>query len=119
LWEEVADMSRKKNPKIKVINQIKKGDILEIQVQHRYPSITGLATIGDSDDFMRKEAAVYLKEMKATYNGKEVGTFLMSSAVSANPRISFPLKVDEPGMLKVSFESNTGEKFEAEKEIKF
>lgn len=110
-------MARVKKPRLKLITKIKKGDIIEVQVQQKYPSITGLATIGDSDDFMRKEPAVYLKEMTAYFNEEVVGTFLMSSAISANPRITFPLRVDKSGTLKVVFKSNGVDVFESTKEI--
>lgn len=112
-------MARKiRPPKIRIPKKIKRGDIIVVKVQAKYPSLTGLGTIGDTDEFMRKEPAVYLREMKVSYNGKEVSTFMMSSAVSENPRIEFSLKVDEPGILKVVFESNKGETFETSKEIK-
>ena len=111
-------MSRKiRPPKIRLPRNIKRGDIINVKVQARYPSITGLGTIGDTDDFMRKEPARYLREMKVIYNGTEISTFMMSSAVSENPRIEFSMKVDEPGTLKVLFESNKGETFEASKKI--
>jgi sulfur-oxidizing protein SoxZ len=112
-------MARNKKPRIRLPKKIQKGDILEVRVQQRYPSETGLDFFPDTDDFIRKEPAVYLKKMTAYYNGKVVGEMLMSAAVSANPRISFPLRVSEPGELKVVFESNKGEKFEETKEVKF
>jgi hypothetical protein len=112
-------MARKiRPPKIRLPRKIRLGDVIVIKVQARYPSITGLGTIGDTDDFMRKEPARYLREMKVIYNGTEISTFMMSSAVSENPRIEFSMKVDAPGTLKVLFESNKGETFEAVKEIK-
>ncbi len=61
---------KKKPPKIKLPRKIKKGDIINVAVQPKYPSITGLATIGDTDDFYRKEPAVYLKEMEVFYAWK-------------------------------------------------
>ncbi|MDH5639515.1 MAG: thiosulfate oxidation carrier complex protein SoxZ [Nitrospinota bacterium] len=112
-------MARRKSPKIKIVNKIKKGDVLEVQVSQKYPSSTGLGLFPDSEEFIRKEPAIYLNKMTAYYNGKEVGSLDMSSAISANPRISFPLKVDKPGTLKVVFTSNEGEEFESTKEIEF
>lgn len=112
-------MARKKKPRIKLAKKIQKGDILEVRVKQKYPSDTGLGLFPDSDEFIRKEPAVYLKKMTAYFNGKVVGEMLMSAAVSANPRISFPLRVDMPGELKVVFESNKGEKFEETKTIRF
>lgn len=110
---------RRKSPKIKLIKRIKKGDVIEVQVSQKYPSSTGLGVFPDSEEFIRKEPAVYLNEMKALYNNKLVGSLLMSAAMSPNPRISFPLKVDKPGVLKVIFKSNQGETFESTKTINF
>lgn len=108
-----------KPPKIKLPRKIKKGDIINVAVQPKYPSLTGLATIGDTDDFYRKEPAVYLNEMEVFYGNEKVCTFLMSSAVSPNPRIEFPLKIDKEATLKIVLQSNKDEIFEASKEIKF
>ncbi len=113
-------MARKiKPPKIKLPRKIKKGDIINVAVQPKYSSLTGLATIGDTDDFYRKEPAVYLKEMEVFYGKEKVCTFLMSSAISPNPRIEFPLKADQEATLKVVFQSNQNETFKSSKEIKF
>ena len=111
-------MARKKAPKIKLPRKIEKGQVIEVQVYQKYPSTTGLGLIGDSDDFYRKEPPVFLKEMKATFEGEEVGTFLMTSAISPNPKITFPLKVEKAGTLKIVFQSNLGETFESSKKIK-
>jgi hypothetical protein len=109
---------KRKPPIIRFPKSIKKGEIINVRVQAKYPSITGLSTIGDTDEFMRKEPAVYLSEMKVTFGGKEVCTFIMSSAVSEDPRIEFPLKVENSGTLTVRFETNKGEVFESTEEIK-
>jgi hypothetical protein len=118
--EEDVKVARKiKPPRIKIPRKIKKGDIINVAVQPKYPSLTGLATIGDTDDFYRKEPAVYLKEMEVFYGTEKVCAFLMSSAVSPNPRIEFPLKTDKEATLKIVFQSNKDETFSASKEIKF
>ncbi len=113
-------MARKmKPPKIRLPRKIKKGEIINVAVQPKFPSLTGLSTIEDTDDFYRKEPAVYLKEMEVFYGKESVCTFLMSSAVSPNPRIEFSLKTDKEAMLKIVFQSNQNETFKASKEIKF
>jgi len=109
---------KRKPPIIRFPKSIKKGEVITVRVQGKYPSITGLSTIGDTDEFMRKEPAVYLNEMQVTFNDKEVCTFVMSSAVSEDPRIEFPLKVEQSGTIKVRFETNKGEVFESTEEIK-
>lgn len=112
-------MRRLKSPKIKLPRKISKGNIIKVGIRAKFPSITGLATIGDTDDFYRKEPPLYLKEMLVFYENKKVCEFLMSSSVSPNPRIEFSLKVEKEATLKIVFQSNRGEKLEASKDVKF
>ena len=112
-------MRRFKPPKIKLPRKISQGDIIKIAVHVKYPSITGLATIGDTDDFYRKEPPQYLKKMLVFYGGNKVCEFLMSASVSPNPKIEFPLKVEKEASLKIVFRSNRGEKLETSKDVKF
>lgn len=111
-------MARKKTPKIKFPKKIKRGDIIEISVQQKYDSKTGLGLFPDTDEFIRKEPPVYLRSMVATLDGVEVGRMNMTVGCSPNPRITFPLKAEKSGMLKVEFQSNQDEIFTAEKELK-
>jgi len=54
-----------------------------------------------------------------SYNGKQVMRGETTQAVSQNPIFAFPLKVDRPGKLTVTFLDTTGKSYEGTAEIKF
>ena len=61
----------------------------------------------------------FIYSMTVAYNGKEVMRTELTQGVSQNPSITFPLKVDKPGKLTVSYNDTNGKTFEGSAEIKF
>ncbi|NIP94186.1 MAG: thiosulfate oxidation carrier complex protein SoxZ [Akkermansiaceae bacterium] len=61
----------------------------------------------------------FIYKVTATYNGKQVLEVETTQSVSQNPLFAFPLKVDEPGTLKISFSDTHGKTYEGTAQIKF
>jgi sulfur-oxidizing protein SoxZ len=61
----------------------------------------------------------FINKVVVTYNGKEIFQAETTQAVSQNPFFAFPLKVTEPGMLKIQFMDTHGKTYEGSAEIKF
>jgi sulfur-oxidizing protein SoxZ len=61
----------------------------------------------------------FIHRVVATYNGREILQAETTQAVSQNPFFAFPLKVTEPGVLKVTFQDTHGNTFEGTAEIRF
>ena len=61
----------------------------------------------------------FIHTMTVVYNGKEVMRTELTQGVSQNPSITFPLRVDKPGKLTVSYADTNGRTYEASAEIKF
>lgn len=61
----------------------------------------------------------FIHTVTAAYNGKPVMRGETTQAVSQNPMFIFPLKVDRPGRLTVTFLDTTGKRYEGAVEIKF
>ena len=61
----------------------------------------------------------FIHSMAAVYNGKDVLRTELTQGVSQNPSITFPLKVDKPGKLTVSYADTSGKSYENSIEIKF
>jgi len=61
----------------------------------------------------------FIHTMSVVFNGKEVMRTEMTQGVSQNPSFTFPLKVDRPGKLTVSFADTMGKSYEGAAEIKF
>lgn len=61
----------------------------------------------------------FIHTMTVTYNGKEVMRNEITQGVSQNPSITFPLRVDKPGKLVVSYVDTNGKSFEGSADVKF
>ncbi len=61
----------------------------------------------------------FIHTMTVDYNGKEVLRAETTQAVSQNPLFTFPLKVDRPGKLTVTFSDTTGKTYEGNAEVRF
>ena len=61
----------------------------------------------------------FIHTMTVIYDGKEVMRAETTQAVSQNPIFTFPLKVERPGKLTVTFSDTTGKTYEGDAEIKF
>jgi hypothetical protein len=57
--------------------------------------------------------------MAVEFNGKEVMRTEITQGVSQNPSFTFPLKVERPGKLTVTFADTAGKSYEGHAEIKF
>ena len=66
-----------------------------------------------------KAGKVIEKNYNFIYNGKKVLEVETTQSVSQNPLFAFPLKVDEPGVLKIAFTDTHGKTYEGTAEIKF
>lgn len=107
-------------PKMRLPRKIKKGEIIEVRVKIRYPSITGLKVVDEEKQiFARDKDAVYLRKMDVTYGGKTILDYQMTSATSPDPLIRFKMKADKEGPLKIVFTNIRDEQSEVEKNIKF
>jgi len=61
----------------------------------------------------------FVHTMIALYNGKEFMRMELTQGISQNPSFIFPLKVDRPGKLTVSFADTQGKHYEGTAEVKF
>lgn len=93
----------------------KAGEIIQVDAIFEHPMETGLRK--DKDGVLIP--AYYIKQAKVEYGGKTVLTMDMTQSVSANPYVSFNLKVaDAEASLKVSSVDTKDEKSEKEIVIK-
>ena len=61
----------------------------------------------------------FVHTMAAAFNGKEIMRTEITQGVSQNPSFTFPLKVDKPGKLTVTFSDTMGKEYTGQAEIKF
>ena len=60
----------------------------------------------------------FINGLSVVYNGKEVMRAEVTQALSQNPGLIFPLKIDRPGKLTVTFSDTTGKDYTGQAEVR-
>jgi sulfur-oxidizing protein SoxZ len=101
--------------RIRIPEKVKAGEVITVRALVTHPmemmAFKGGKPVEKNYDFVHK--------VEATYNGKKVFEAATTQAVSQNPFISFPLKADAPGVVKILFHDTQGKTYEGQVEIKF
>jgi len=104
------------NPMLRVPGFFKVGEVIEVRTKVDHPSDTGL-TFKDGN-FVRERPEFFIKQMQVSFDGQLISDFRLTSAVSPNPLIRFPLKVTRAGALQVVFANNEGQQWEVSQLIR-
>ena len=83
------------NALIRLPRSVKKGEVFEIKTLVQHPMETGYRS-GTNGTIIPRDI---IEEMICTYNGVEIFRMRMSSAVAANPFVSFHTVATESGTL--------------------
>lgn len=105
------DKERLGNPMLRLPASVRPGEIVEVRAKIDHQSYTGLIEKGGK--IVRERPEFYLKTMTVYLGSKKVSEFAMTSAVSPNPLIRFPLKIEGPGTLRVVFKNSENQQWEA------
>ena len=97
------------NPMLRVPRSFKVGEVIEVRTKIDHPSDTGL-NFRDGK-FVLERPEFFLKQMRVSFDGQLISDFRLTSAVSPNPLIRFPLKVTRAGTLGVAFANNEGQQW--------
>ncbi len=101
--------------RMRVPEKAKAGEVVTVRVLVTHPM--QVMQFQDGKPVVRNY--VYINSVEATYNGKKVFEAETTQAVSENPLFVFPVKVDAPGIVKVTFRDTEGKTFSGQAEIKF
>jgi predicted secreted protein len=114
----LPDMSRDRlgNPRLRLPESMRAGEIVQVRAKVDHNSYTGLVLKGGKH--VREAPEFFVKQMLVFLDDERVSDFQMTSAVSANPLIRFPLKVTRAGTLRVVFVSSEGPRWEAAQPIR-
>lgn len=102
--------------RIRLPSTIKPGEVIRVRSLIIHPMET---VQRDNQGNLIWKNYNFIHTVMVKYNGKEVIRGETTQAVSQNPIFSFPLKVDRPGKLTVTFLDTTGKSYEETAEIKF
>jgi len=100
------DMTRDRlgTPRIRLPESIRTGEIVQVRAKIDHNSYTGLVL--KSGKYVREAPEFYVKHMLVFVDDQ------LTSAVSANPLIRFPLRVTRAGVLRVVFTNNEGQRWD-------
>jgi sulfur-oxidizing protein SoxZ len=101
--------------RIRVPERAKAGEVITVRVLVTHPmeimELKGGKPVERRYNFIHR--------VEATYNGKPVFEAETSQAISQNPLFVFPVRVDAPGIVRVTFHDTEGKTFTAQAEVKF
>jgi sulfur-oxidizing protein SoxZ len=101
---------------IRLPSNIKQGDVIRVRSLVIHPMEL---VQRDKQGSLIQKSYNFIHAVLVRYDGKEIMRMETTQAISQNPMFIFPLKVDRPGKLTVSFSDTTGKTYEASAEIKF
>ncbi|MBI2988128.1 MAG: thiosulfate oxidation carrier complex protein SoxZ [Deltaproteobacteria bacterium] len=102
--------------RIRLPSMIRPGEVIRVRTLIIHPMET---VQRDKQGNIIRRSYEFIHAVMVTYNGKEVMRGETTQAVSQNPIFTFPLKVDRPGKLTVTFLDTTGKSYKETAEIKF
>jgi sulfur-oxidizing protein SoxZ len=105
-------------PRMRLPREIKRGEVIRVQVKIRHPSRTGLRLLPDGR-FVRNRPAFYIKLVEVFYGDALVSKFELNSSTSDDPLLGFHIKADREGPLKVVFTNHRDERAEVVQTVKF
>jgi predicted secreted protein len=103
-------------PELRLPRGVKAGEPFEVRARLIHGSHTGLVL--KQGKFVRELPEYYVKQMTVWLDDQRVSEFQMTSAVSPNPLIRFPLKVARPAMLRVHFVNSEEQRWEVSQAIR-
>lgn len=91
--------------RIKIPDQAKPGELVEIRVLIRHPMETGFRY----DNVGQSIPKNVINQVICSYNGNEVLRADYSSGIAANPYLRFYLRAETSGEIQVSWQDDAGE----------
>jgi hypothetical protein len=104
------------SPELRLPRTVRVGEPFEVRARVIHGSYTGLVL--KQGKFVRELPEYYVKRMTAWLDDERVSEFQMTSAVSPNPLIRFPLRVARPATLRVQFVNSEEQRWEVSQAIR-
>ncbi len=101
--------------RLRVPEKAKAGETITVRALVTHP----MESLQTRDGKIVQKNYNFIHKVEASYNGKPVFEAETSQAVSQNPFFSFPVKVNEPGKLRVIFHDTEGKTYTGEADVRF
>ncbi len=103
-------------PRIRVIGAPKLGEVVEVAAKLDHESDTGLGL--KDGKYTRVRPEFFVKEMHVFLGGRRISEFRLTSALSSNAIVRFPVRVTGPSTLRVVVVNSEGRRWEATERIR-
>jgi sulfur-oxidizing protein SoxZ len=103
-------MASDNKPRVRVPASAKKGEIVEIKTLINHPMETGIRKDPKTGQTIPR---LLINRFVATFNGKDVFSADLHTAVSANPFISFFFRASESGTFEIAWTDDNGKTVKA------
>ena len=101
--------------RIKVPDQIKRGDLITVNSIISHPMDTGFFRTAEGAPI----PAYFIRQVVVTYGDREVARFEWTSGISKNPVVSFTLKAEQEAPLSMVWIDNHGAVYKQSINISF
>jgi sulfur-oxidizing protein SoxZ len=108
----VAEVGR---VRIRLPSSIKPGEIVKVRAMIIHP----METVQRKDGKPVDRNYLFINRVVVTYLDREIAQFETTQSISENPFFGFAVKATEPGVLRVTFLSTHGGKYEGTADIRF
>jgi sulfur-oxidizing protein SoxZ len=102
------------DPQIKMPETAAAGETIEIQTIIAHPMESGQRVDERTGELIARNI---IEEFTARFNGKEVFRAKLYPAISANPYIAFPVRVEESGEFAFTWRDGNGKTWEVTRSI--
>ncbi|MBL8674449.1 MAG: thiosulfate oxidation carrier complex protein SoxZ [Rhodospirillales bacterium] len=100
-------------PRIRVPQTAKKGEVIEVKTLVTHPMESGQRKDAEGKTIPRR----IINAVAVTYNGKPVFSAKLEPAISANPYLSFFVRIEEAGTLAFEWKDDNGDVYKAEQKV--
>ena len=107
---------RSGNPKLRLARVPRLGEVVEVRTKLDHDSDTGLSLKGGA--YVRERPEFFIKQMRVHFDRELIADFALTSAISANPIVRFPLEVTRAGVLRVVFTNSEGAQWEVSEPVR-
>jgi predicted secreted protein len=104
------------SPELRLPRTVKAGESFEVRARLIHGSYTGLVL--KHGRHVQELPEYYVKQMTVWLDDRRVSEFQMTSAVSPNPLIRFPLRMTQPATLRVQFVNSEGQGWDVSQPIR-
>jgi hypothetical protein len=113
---ELVARERPGNPKLWLARVPRLGEIVEVRTKLDHDSDTGLSLKGGV--YVGERPEFFVRQVRVYFDRNLVAHFTLTSAISANPILRFPVRVSRPSVLRVVFANNEGRQWEISEPVR-